>query len=455
MGCRMAVMKLAGLAVVAGVLGIAATADASAQMVGDFSYGELQAGTLGAAGCGSNSGNSAFGPSIRVSRAGNVFLGSSVIIDPSGTVDNGALWRGLGAVGGASADACGLQYLGGPTEAGDDVEADLAVASAPNATGDYQLYVAGVADGSPVAVASSADNGAQFTSTVVPDATTVQNTENGKFPQPRMATFGATTSLLSYGVDVWRSTNGGSSYSQSGQTIPSSNYQSSYNEMGNLAIDHDNLPDQTGDFYAYHAFVAPTTPPSANSYTYYPYDEAFLAVSSNGGATWNDEPIACSEKPLDDLGTPSVSVAPNGDIWAAWDDAGSIYTAESTDHGQTWTCSPAITISNTSGYATSITATSGGVDLAFDGTYYPGNGFGDTSVYFAQDTSSTSTGWSTPEQLMDVSGGLTTCAPPLGLALDTDNSGWAHIAYGQQTCSAGSTGYAAQTTGTPVGSPNN
>jgi hypothetical protein len=41
--------------------------------------------------------------------------------------------------------------------------------------------------------------------------------------------------------------------------------------------------------------------------------------------------------------------------------------------------------------------------------------------------------------------------------VDTDNSGWAHIAYIQLGCGAtgASTGYAVQTAGTPVGFPNN
>jgi hypothetical protein len=43
--------------------------------------------------------------------------------------------------------------------------------------------------------------------------------------------------------------------------------------------------------------------------------------------------------------------------------------------------------------------------------------------------------------------------------VDTDSSGWAHIAFSQDSPSLGgsgtSTGYAVQTGGTPVGAPNN
>ena len=42
-------------------------------------------------------------------------------------------------------------------------------------------------------------------------------------------------------------------------------------------------------------------------------------------------------------------------------------------------------------------------------------------------------------------------------SIDTDNSGWAHIAYIQLGCGApgASTGYALRSAGTPVGFPNN
>ena len=36
------------------------------------------------------------------------------------------------------------------------------------------------------------------------------------------------------------------------------------------------------------------------------------------------------------------AVDPAGDVWFAWSDDHNIYTAESTDHGQSWTCSPAV-----------------------------------------------------------------------------------------------------------------
>jgi hypothetical protein len=59
---------------------------------------------------------------------------------------------------------------------------------------------------------------------------------------------------------------------------------------------------------------------------------------------------------------------------------------------------------------------------------------------------------------MDLSGGLADCAPHWGApSIDTDNSGWAHIAYIQLGCGAAgaSTGYAVRTAGTPVGFRNN
>src|SRR5690242_2811641 len=86
-------------------LGSAGTGAArAASTVGNFSYGELQASTVGASGCGTNAAGE---PAIHVSRTNNVFLGSE-----NGLGNGSQLWRGLNASGGASASGCGLEYRG-------------------------------------------------------------------------------------------------------------------------------------------------------------------------------------------------------------------------------------------------------------------------------------------------------------------------------------------------------
>jgi hypothetical protein len=129
---------------------------ARAATVGNFSYGELQASTLGATGCGANAAGE---PAIHVSRADNVFLGSE-----NGLLGGSQFWRGLGAVGGSSASACALEYRGQPNVLAGGVglsggDIDIALASAKNASGNYNVYVASLNLAS-VNVAHSNDNGA-------------------------------------------------------------------------------------------------------------------------------------------------------------------------------------------------------------------------------------------------------------------------------------------------------
>jgi hypothetical protein len=427
---------------------------ADGQTVGNFSYGELQSATVGATGCGTNSAGE---PAIHVSRANNVFLGSEL-----GLGGGSELWRGLGALGGAGASGCGLEYRGQPNAvttgvglSGGDI--DLANASAPNSSGNYNLYVASLNLGS-VNVATSTNNGTTFTQTPVQAGLPGDDRE-------WIAAFGANTSLLTFhdiatnDIDVLRSNNGGKSYNEISQVIPVTNYKAAQNELGNIVIDHDNVP-LSGGFYAYQAFVAPSSSSgSANN-------EAFLGVSANGGHNWSDNPIPCSTASAStslNHNFPNVSVAPNGTIYYAWSDDQNIYTASSTDHGKTWACSPAVSTSTAQGIFPWLAATNSGVDLVYYGA--PTSSNQAWYVYFAQNTAGS---WGTPQQLMAVHSGSVcetgvNCTAGRQLfddfGVDTDSSGWAHIAFSQDSPSLGgsgtSTGYAVQTAGTPVGAPNN
>src|SRR5437868_7982355 len=179
---------------------------AQAATVGNFSYGQLQSTLVGGSGCGTNAAGE---PAIHVSRANNVFLGSEL-----GLGGGSELWRGLGATGGASASGCGLEYRGQPNAvatglgaSGGDI--DLANASAPNSSGNYNLYVASLNLGS-VNVAHSTDNGTTFSNTPLQIGVPLDD-------RPWIAAFGADTSLLTYhdvttsDIDVLRSDNDGQS----------------------------------------------------------------------------------------------------------------------------------------------------------------------------------------------------------------------------------------------------
>jgi hypothetical protein len=448
-------LALACLSLAAALTGTAA-ASAGAETVGNFSFGELGTGQIGGTGCGTNNAGE---PAIHVSRADNVFLGSE-----NGLGGGSELWRGLGAIGGSGASGCGLEYRGQPNAVGgvgaSGGDIDVAIASAPNATGDYNLYVPSLNLAS-VNVASSTDNGTTFSQTPVQGGLPIDDRE-------WIAAFGAQTSLLTYhdiatnNIDVLRSDDGGTLYTQIARAIPLGDYKEANNEHGNIVIDHRNLPDQTGNFYAYQSFVAPSKEGGAH------YNEAFLAVSADGGHTWTDRPIPCSVAPTStdlDHNFPNVSVDPAGNIWYAWSTDRIIRTAKSSDHGQSWTCSSSVSPGSAQAIFPWLTATSSGVDLVYYGapkrgqTYY---------VWFAQNLAGSTSGWGKPQRLMPVHTGTiceegVTCETGRQLfddfGVDTDSHGWAHIAYSHDSPTLGGsgtfTGYAVQTGGTPVGQPNN
>jgi hypothetical protein len=257
-----------------------------------------------------------------------------------------------------------------------------------------------------------------------------------------------------------RSDSGGAPYTEISQAIPITDYKATNNELGNIAIDRRNTAGAAaGQFWAYQSFVAPSTSTGTA------YNEAFLAVSGDGGHTWQDRAIPCSiqSKSLNHQ-FPNVSVAPNGSIWYAWSDDTTVFTATSSDNGSNWTCSAAVSSSTRNAVFPWLVATSKGVDLVFYGASNP---TGTWYVYFAQNLTSTVTGWSAPEQLMSVHTGAVceggvSCTGGRQLlddfAVDTDQQGWAHIAYSHDAPDLGGfgsyTGYAIQTGGTPVGVPN-
>jgi hypothetical protein len=447
---------IVGLLLVALLL-LAPAASGAAESLGSFSFGELKAGTVGETGCGSNEAGE---PAIHVSRADNVFLASEL-----GVGSGSELWRGLGSVGGKGADGCALEFRGQPNAvsghgaSGGDV--DVAIASATNAAGNYNVYVSSLNLGS-VNVAHSTDNGTTF----------AQSPVQGGLPgddREWIAAFGAEASLLSFhqiatnNIEILRSDNGGTLYTKIATAIPSGDYKESHNELGNLVIDHRNLPDKTGDFYAYQAFVAPSAASGEHN------NEAFLAVSADGGHTWADQPIPCSVAPAStdlDHNFPNVSVAPSGDVWYAWSDDHTIVTAQSLDHGKTWKCSKPVSTGSARAIFPWLAATSKGVDLV----YYaePSESEHLWYVDFAQNLRDKPTSWGRPHQLFPVhkgevcEGGIE-CTSGRQLfddfGVDTDSHGWAHIAFSHDSPKLGGegtyTGYAVQTRGTPLGEPNN
>ncbi|MGH3471926.1 MAG: sialidase family protein [Nocardioidaceae bacterium] len=442
---------------IAGVVPAAASSSTGGS-VGGFAFGEMQQQTVGKSGCGTNVAGE---PSIHVSRANLVGLGSE-----DGLGGGSQYWRAPEVGGTSRAGSCRLTYAGQPNAvdgigaSGGDI--DTAFAPVKSAAGTYRIYVASLNLGS-VNVATSTDNGNTFSQTPVQAGLPIDDRE-------WIAAYGANTSLLTYhdiltsNIDVLRSDNGGTLYTQQSQVIPATDYKASNNEIGNLVIDHDN-PTPAGSFWGYQSFVAPSKDPGLTGSTV--YNEAFLGVSHDGGATWTDKPIPCSTS----FGSnglshnfPNVSVAPNGTIFYAVSNDRTIHVMISRDHGNSWTCSGPVSAPKRAIFPW-LVATSHGEDLVYYGT----NGSGASQtwfVYFAQNQRQSVSGWANT-RLMSVhkgpvcEGGVS-CTTGRQLlddfGVDTDQSGWAHIAYSHDAPALGGTGsytgYAVQRAGNPVGAPN-
>ena len=230
------------------------------------------------------------------------------------------------------------------------------------------------------------------------------------------------------------------------------------NELGNVAIDRRNTAGAAaGQFWAYQSFVAPSTPSGSL------YNEAFLAVSGDGGQTWQDRAIPCSiESKSLDHNFPNVSVAPDGSVWFAWSDDTSVYTATSADNGSTWTCSPPVSSGVGRAIFPWLAATSRGVDRLLRRVG------GDLDVVrllrpeLRQHRHQlVSTRAADAVHSGAVCEGGVSCTGGRQLlddfAVDTDLQGWAHIAYSHDAPDLGGggsfTGYAVQTGGTR-GYPN-
>jgi hypothetical protein len=423
-----------------------------------FSSGQPQAQTVGQKGCGTNTAGE---PSIHVSRSNLVGLGSE-----DGLGSGSEFWRATQVGGTTASSACGLTYSGQPNAvnnlgaSGGDI--DTAFAPSLSTAGTHRIYVASLNLGS-VNVATSNDDGKTFSQIPVQAGLPGDDRE-------WIAAYGADTSLLTFhdvttsNIEVLRSDTGGGPYTQISQAIPATDYKASNNELGNVVIDHNN-PAPAG-FWAYQSFVAPSKDPGPTGSA--AYNEAFLAVSPDGGHTWTDKPIPCSTafgaKGLNH-NFPNVSVAPNGTLFYAVSNDTSVYVASSKDHGNTWTCSGPVSTASRAIFPW-IVATSAGEDLAYYGVSSGSGATATWNVYFAQNHLQTVTGWSTtklmPVHTGDVCEGGISCTGGRQLlddfGIDTDQSGWAHIAYSHDSPTLGGsatyTGYAVQTSGAPVGRPN-
>lgn len=447
----------ASIATLAGpALAITGTASAAS-----FAVGQLQAQVVGRSGCGTNTAGE---PSIHVSKANLVGLGSE-----NGVGGGSAYWRAT-QVGGSAASPCALTYSGQPNAvggvgaSGGDIDTAFAPVKDP-ITGTYRIYVASLNLAS-INVATSTDNGKTFSQLPVQAGVPVDDRE-------WIAAYGAKTSLLSYhdigsnNIDVLRTDTGGAPYVQTTTAIPPTDYKAQNNELGNIVADHVSQSPVAGGFYAYQSFVAPSADPGpSGAVNGAPYNEAFVAVSTDGGHSFTDRPIACSTKSGGTLNHqfPNISVAPDGSLVETWSNDKDVFAAYSHDHGVTWSCTGRLSTNTRQAIEPWAAAGSNGVDVVYYGSPDPAGPNQTWYVYFTQLTSS---GLSTPQQIVAVHKG-TVCEGGAGctggrqllddFGVDTDQSGYAHIAYSHDAPALGGagsyTGYAVQKSGSTVGAPN-
>lgn len=263
-----------------------------------------------------------------------------------------------------------------------------------------------------------------------------------------------------------RSDTGGGPYIQTTTAIPAGDYKMANNELGNLVADHVTKSPVAGGFYAYQSFVAPSTDPGANgAVNGAPYNEAFAAVSTDGGHSFTDKPIGCSTSSGGSLNHqfPNISVGPNGSLVETWSNDKNVYTALSADHGSTWTCSRISTNTRQAIFPWMV-AGSKGIDLVYYGTTDPA---GPNQVWYVYFTQRTTGGFNVPQRVAAVHKGIVceggaSCTGGRQLlddfGIDTDQAGHAHIAYSHDAPSLGGansyTGYAVQKSGTTIGAPN-
>ena len=402
-----------------------------------FSYGPLQWSNPNQNGCGTNGDGE---PAVHVNHAGFLFLGSE---EGLGAGSDG--WAQNPTTGGPGANACNPIYVGQPNpvpvaNGGGDI--DLAWGSATLGNGNYPLYVASLNGGS-ITVSVSRDNGHTFTS---------NSAQSGLPGDDRewIAANGSGMSLLSFhdpngDIEILRATSFGGGYASPKGALQLTYAYQGNNEIGNIAIDH-------GDGTAYQAFVG-----NAN------LDEVGVSVSTDGGVNWSPRMVPCSVNRASlDHQFPNVSVAPDHHVWMSWSDDAAVYTAMSTDQGNSWTCfSGRVSTTTARAIMPWMVAGAGGVDLVYYGTTDQNTWY----VYFQQFVGS----WRAPSQLMPVHQGPVcelgaTCTGSGNRQLyddfgvDVDPQGYAHIAYSHDSPDLGGantyTGYAVQTGGQTIGGPN-
>ena len=348
-------------------------------------------------GSGSVCNNLAAEPAIRTSKDGAFFatsengLGGGTLAWKS--TDGGRHYATLLSPNGVSAsNDTGFAPGGGDT--------DLAVATAKNAAGQYNIYVASLTLAN-IDVSTSTDGGATWTLNPITTPETIDDRE-------WIAADGASKVCISYhngpqGITVGCSPNAGTTFTQFSPAIDvGHSWQTANNAIGNLAID-------AGSHTIYQIYSAITTaaetacaPQLGVVEGTCDYHGVYMAVSTDGGLTFTDKPVYINPDPMASYGHQftNVSVDAAGTVYAIYGDNHNIFYSWSKDRGTSWSAPKQLNSgpAATAIFPWSVAGAAGKLDVVWYGTsYYDGVNTPDTypdsatwTVYFAQSLNATS-----------------------------------------------------------------
>ncbi|HZP15682.1 MAG TPA: hypothetical protein VFA96_07660 [Nocardioides sp.] len=354
--------------------------------------------------------NGAAEPAIRATPNG-LFYASSENGLGSGTLawmsrDGGKHYSSLLSPNNASVGSISTGQEAGVEPGGGDT--DVAVATATNALGNYNAYVASLTLAS-VDVSTTADNGASWS--LNPAAAMPID------DRPWIAATGASKVCISYltapgilapelGLHVGCSSDAGTTWTQLADgydTSAAGQGCSLGSRTGNLAFDPSN-----GNYL--YAIAACGTVADASNPNPTGMHVVVVAVSTDGGQTFTDHVAYLNPNTSVDYENnfPNIAVDKAGNVYATYSDDTSVFYSYSTDHGQTWHGPVQVSKSGeTAIYPWTTAGSSGKVDIVYYKTPFlattanpnPSN-FPSTAAWtvgFAQNLSATKAGSSFTE----------------------------------------------------------
>lgn len=338
--------------------------------------------------------NSAAEPAIRADPAGNFYASSE-----NGLTSGTLAWRSTN--GGLNYTALvspnSLSHATDSTFEPGGGDTDVAVASAPNASGFYNVYVASLS-GANVDVSTSKDQGGTWT--LNPTSASIPGDD-----REWIAADGASKVCISYRTMVGTqlvvncSSDAGATFTQVANVFDTGHaYFAAYNaEIGNLAVDQSN-------HYIYQTFASVANEQEATACTNCSLHVVWMGVSTDGGSTFTDYPVYTNPDVTVSYAHqfPNVSVDNAGNLYSVYSDDHNIYYSYSTSHGQTWS-GPFKVNSGTAATAIfpwSVALGGGKIDIVYYGTsYYDGTTTPDNypatanwNVYMAQNLTATTAG---------------------------------------------------------------